>query len=358
MTMSKKTKDIAIASDRSRTAAGFVARLYSGDMSSVEAEQIEDWLADDDANRREFDRVVQTWDELEALSDQPEILAIADRNDTWVSRRRRLNRASLAATGSAIVALVAVLFAATVLIDRFGSASEYVYATQVGERRTVSLSDGSQVTLNTNSKIRVVYGPDARNITLEYGEAFFDIRRDPTRPFQLVAGNSLVTVLGTKFNVRWSGLDVTVAVVEGLVAVRPVPFLAGQSAGNVAAIESDHPATEEVLLETGSFAVFSETLSSTDKNYAAHMDDLQGWRFGFVRFDSDPLYEVIGELNRYSTTTISIADKDIMELPISGIFSIDDIDKILTGLEAVFPIDVIRRFDGYSIVSADSEERD
>ena len=352
--MRMKTKIREGDSVRTKAAADFVARLYSGDMSDTEAAQIENWLAADDANRREFEQVLQTWDDLEGISSRQDIMSIAEPGGALKSRRRWLASVGLAAAATVVVGLLVVFLNDAALLDRIGLVPETYYVTQVGERRSVTLSDGSKVTLNTNSKIRVDYRRDVRNITLEYGEAFFDIEKDPDRPLQLVAGSSLVTVLGTKFNVHWSGPDVTIAVVEGLVAVRPVSIDSGQAGQGVAANEQAVPLRGEVLLESGSAAVFSEKLGSVDKNYTVHTDDVQNWRFGYVRFDNDPLYKVIGEVNRYSTKKISIEDKDIMELPISGIFSLDDVDKILTGLEAVFPIVVTRRFDGYTIVAAET----
>ncbi len=344
-----------------KSASDVVARLYSGNMSASDAEQIEDWLDADEANRDEYERCLNAWDAMENLSHRPEMRKIVRRQQSRSSWTGISRKAGVVLAASILVAVFAGFFTDAPLLDRIGYFPETIHETRIGERRSITLSDGSEVTLNTNSRVRVRFRSDRRDVTLEYGEAFFDIRKDVNRPLYLQAGSRQVKVLGTKFNVHWSGPDVTIAVVEGLVAVRPSSqTINGEADTSDLGAQSDAEivAKSEVLLESGSIAVFSEELGSIDKNYAARLDDLQSWRFGFIRFDKDPLYEVIGELNRYSTTKISIDDKRIMDMPISGIFSLDDVDKILTGLEAVNPIEITRHFDGTTIVGTQALRRE
>src|SRR5690606_35324362 len=89
--------------------------------------------------------------------------------------------------------------------------------------REYRLSDGSRITLGAGSRIRVDYTAAARRLTVEAGEAFFAVARDPQRPFVVHAGSGTITALGTAFNVRSLAGRVVVTVVEGKVEVEGHP---------------------------------------------------------------------------------------------------------------------------------------
>src|SRR5690606_85904 len=96
------------------------------------------------------------------------------------------------------------------------------YETQVGGRESVPLPDGSRVELNTDSKLRAAMTGEKREVWLERGEAYFEVKHDRMRPFVVWAGDRRITVLGTKFSVRRAGARVRVAVAVGRVQVDPV----------------------------------------------------------------------------------------------------------------------------------------
>src|SRR5690606_13001818 len=93
------------------------------------------------------------------------------------------------------------------------------YATEIGEQKTVQLSDGSELVLNTNTRVLIDYTDSKRRAILDQGEAYFKVAEDAQRPFSVDAGVRSIAVLGTEFNVQKTGGGLTVAVVEGLVAV-------------------------------------------------------------------------------------------------------------------------------------------
>ena len=97
-----------------------------------------------------------------------------------------------------------------------------VYATELGGHATVPLADGSKIELNTDTKLRAALAEEQRTVWLDRGEAYFEVSKDPNRPFVVMAGDRKVTVLGTKFSVRRDGDRVSVAVAEGKVRVDPV----------------------------------------------------------------------------------------------------------------------------------------
>src|SRR5690606_23127337 len=97
---------------------------------------------------------------------------------------------------------------------------QYHHTTEVGEHRTFSLPDGSTITLNTNSELKVTYDKDFRNIRLLRGEAHFEVARDLDRPFLVYAGNGLVRAVGTAFTVFiHDPKEVEVTVTHGVIEV-------------------------------------------------------------------------------------------------------------------------------------------
>src|SRR6202000_3390292 len=93
------------------------------------------------------------------------------------------------------------------------------YATEVGRLQTVRLADGSRMELNTHTRVHAEVTDKTRMITLDSGEAYFDVVHDARRPFVVYAGNRRITDLGTKFSVYRNGDDVQVTVREGRVKV-------------------------------------------------------------------------------------------------------------------------------------------
>lgn len=110
---------------------------------------------------------------------------------------------------AAVLALAAVIF--------LRDAGQY--RTAAGEQRAIALEDGSTVLINTQSVVKVRFTRDARDITLERGQALFTVAKDASRPFRVHAGDTVVRAIGTKFDVRRQADRVHVAVVEGVVQV-------------------------------------------------------------------------------------------------------------------------------------------
>ena len=94
------------------------------------------------------------------------------------------------------------------------------YVTAIGEQRTIQLDDGSRIILDTSSEVAVRLTGNRRSVTLTAGQAMFDVQGDPARPFVVAAGDTKVTAIGTRFDVRRSGAGARVILVDGRVDVR------------------------------------------------------------------------------------------------------------------------------------------
>ena len=177
-------------------------------------------------------------------------------------------------------------------------------ATGIGERRQLTLVDGSQVELNTDSALDLDFDRSSRAVRLRRGEAWFHVAKAGGRPFRVATSNALVTVTGTRFYVRRDDRQTRVMVEEGHVEVAPASGGASVrlQAGQGALVEGD--------------AVQATPL----------IDPLTvgAWRHGQIIFYATPLGEVVRELNRYRSAPIILLNEGVSGRDISGVFNVDD----------------------------------
>lgn len=203
------------------------------------------------------------------------------------------------------------------------------YSTPVGGIALVPMPDGSKVTLNTNTELRVAVSNEERRIDLKHGEAFFDVAKDPSRPFVVNAGNKRVVAVGTKFSVRREAQEILVVVTEGAVRIENE----GKSAEAAAPIIAGTVArTNEagVLLQSKPIPEAEEYLS---------------WRSGVLVFRDSTLADAIAEFNRYNTRKIAIDDAAVAEMRIAGNFRSTNIEAFVRLLEQGYPLRVEQHED-------------
>lgn len=224
---------------------------------------------------------------------------------------RRFSRRTLFAGATAAAASVA---AVTVGLNVLGPLSGFYadHTTSVGERKRVTLDDGSIVTLNTATALSVDYSGHERRVVLHDGEALFEVAKDPNRPFIVTAGNGQARAVGTAFVVRRKETCEHVIVTEGTVEVTvgkaaPVRLEAGQRLGFG---ESDRQQLRTVDVET-----------------------LTAWQRGKLIFNRRSLQSVVDEVQRYRRGRIVIANDQLKTLQVTGVFDLDDPDRLLRTLE-------------------------
>lgn len=356
-----KLKEIRRKDGPQAPAAWYVARLYSGEMTGKEEDDLFSWLKAHPAHRRAYSEALALWDAAGELRENPELIAVGEAQHTpggaWRSRSRWI-----AAAAAVTVVALSPFFAS--FLDGWGDGQTLAsYETAIGEQRIVTLEDGSRLTLNTSSRVLVDYRPLERRIIMDFGEVFFEIEKDTRRPLTVSARGRMVTVLGTKFSVLLTGNDVRVAVVEGAVAVsmeqarlplakrqaRPAPPVSDSSAPS--AFE-ELVGPDDLVLRAGAIATFGDGYEQLVHEETSTIEQMQSWREGLVRFDSERLYKVVAELNRYSQVKILIEDDTIVNLPISGVFGLERVDLILDALDDVIPVTVVRYPDRYVVKSS------
>jgi transmembrane sensor len=230
----------------------------------------------------------------------------------WIRRAPRF-APSWALAACALIAALALGLMATGSIARWSASRDtQVFATRVGENRSVRLTDGSTVTLGGDSRVAVSFHPRERDIDLLRGEAFFTVARNHHRPFRVAAGRAVVVAVGTQFDVRRDSSQVMVDVVEGRVVVMP-----HSSIIPIAVLRAFRPELTPVFVDAGERTAVN-SLEVEPPSQVRDPEDATSWRSGRLVFRMQPLDEVLQQVNRYSSTPIVIADPDIARLKVTG----------------------------------------
>ncbi|MEQ8178947.1 MAG: FecR domain-containing protein [Amphiplicatus sp.] len=204
------------------------------------------------------------------------------------------------------------------------------FETAIGEQRTINLPDGSIIELNTNSRVEYAYAPDAREIKLMRGEAFFDVAPDKSRPFTVATTSGNVVAVGTSFTVRLDKNKVGVVVSEGDVVFLTQKYLTAQAARR----EKSAPLPDEATaISAGQTAEFKESAERIDFIEPDAMARKLSWRHGVLAFSGDPLSDVVADVSRYTDVVIEIDDEMLRGLPVSGYFKIGEVDEMFEALE-------------------------
>jgi transmembrane sensor len=198
------------------------------------------------------------------------------------------------------------------------------YATGVGEQRTLKLTDGSTVVLNTGTTLRLNFTSKLREVQLLHGEALFHVAKDEARPFRVLSDQVVAQAVGTSFVVRKMPQQTLVTVIEGKVAIadstqmdRATPTSVPRKAVVVTAGERADVAGQNVRTEA-----------------VANTAAVTAWRTGRLIFDGQPLSEVVNEFNRYNDIQIVLDDPQLSAERISGVFDADQPRSLVRFLEA------------------------
>jgi transmembrane sensor len=219
------------------------------------------------------------------------------------------------------------------------SAHDVKYATDVGERRSISLSDGTRVELNTNSVISEHFDDSARVVLQFEGDALFDVVGKDSRPFEVRVGELQIHSAGAKFSVLRRAKEIVVTVVEGEATV-------SRQQGNERVVEHRQPerieASHEALVHTE-----GEGMSMERRHFDARtLRRRLAWTQGKLWFEGEPLSEVLAEINRYNRNKLVLCPQWASTLPIGGIFQPTDIPSLLLALDQLGIHDVTRQRDG------------
>jgi transmembrane sensor len=222
----------------------------------------------------------------------------------------------------------------------FLALADPTYRTPVGGIASVPMADGSKVTLNTDSTIKVSLTESRRRVRLEQGEAFFEVAKDPSRPFVVVAGRERITAVGTAFSVRRDASGIRVVVTDGKVKIEED----GRGTGE----KERGRAADAVFVSAGSVARSEGAGILVRRQQGSAVEDSLSWRKGFLVFQDTSLADAVTEFNRYNTRHIEIADPSIGAIKLTGKFEPAKYEAFVRLLEDGFAISA--QVDGERIV--------
>ncbi|MDO6693646.1 FecR domain-containing protein [Aliiglaciecola sp. 3_MG-2023] len=278
---------------------------------------------------------------------------IATETASSTSWRKRLSLSTfqhaIPSMGAAclVLSFLAIFWVQTYPRDK-GNIFVSVHETSAGQHDSIQLEDGSKITLGAKSLLSVAYSNKQRKVVLERGEAYFDVAKDPQRPFIVGSGTRTITAVGTEFNVIKQSERVVVTVTEGKVKVAPsLTYGANVAPRIIKPLNREH---EDTVLVAGQQIRYTQ--HKVDIVDDSKMDVAIAWRTGNLQYLTEELRYVVEDINRYSKVPISLTDSKVGGLAYSGTIFTNKIDNWLESLPVAFPVKIIRLTDGSVIITA------
>ena len=319
----------------------WLAKIDGRQLAQEEVRELLAWMRRSEFHREYLITLARQWDGMAALNKLAALFPLSE--SEIASKKQSGKSAGLAGLKwlpqwQPVVAFSLVLFVVVLAWQPFSSSQpRNIYTTEVGETGRYLLSDGSTITLNTNSQLKVDYNDAQRKVTLIQGEANFDVAKDPTKPFMVYAGSGVVQAVGTAFNVRYvesKGVDVIVT--EGRVSV------IRQHTGSPALPALDIREQAPTLLDAGQGVQYSEATEVIEPIPIA-TDALArklAWQKGSLVFKGESLTQAVAEISRYTDKQLVIADSSLASLEVGGRYRTDDIDNLISSLADVMDIEI------------------
>lgn len=311
-------------------AANWCMRLHAEDCSEDDRRAFQQWLQADPRHAEEYQAMLDIWSLSEQLPRQhapapADLPAPAPRPATATRRRRR---PALRAAAALLLALPIAGYSGWLLGWLPNDYQRY----QAGQQLLlVTLPDGSDLELNLDTRLSFANYRHQRQVELDEGEAYFQVSHDRDHPFVVVAGDSTVTVTGTRFNVLRHQDNVVVTVAEGSVRVRTTPQ-GGDSS-----------------ITPGMQASFRQGDQQPRIN-AADPGKTLAWRDGKLILDDLSLAQALPLINRYLDTPLELADGVAANLRIGGVYNTRELEGIIDILPQVLPIQISRTAEGRLLV--------
>lgn len=305
------------------------------------------WLDRGPQYKQAFEAATEIWSDLDHWSDYLYPQAEAGAGPAGVARGWHFSTGFAAAS----VALAGLLIVVGLVVPGPVPETNFIagYQTDVGEIRGIDLPDGSDVHLNTATRVEVTYAREARVVLLTEGEAYFQVVHDPNKPFMVHAGRYLVKAVGTAFSVAYDGDAIELNVTEGQVEV--------VSLKNNAFRITDIPRVEQIRSRVP-FVKGQRVRLGDDHKEVGMVQKVEGvdvesemqtalaWRNGMLIFDDEPLRQVVTRINRYTRNEIVIADASIRDLHFGGYFRADNIPAVLETMGSDYGLRVVAQDDG------------
>jgi transmembrane sensor len=281
-------------------------------LTAAEQAALDAWSASSAEAREEIARTREVWLAMGLAADDPAVRAL--RRD--VRREARLDRPAAPDRRPLIAGLTLLAAALVVGVVLKVQPQVETYAAPEHTAARLTLADGSHVVLSPGGRLTTRFRAHARDVSLDAGDAFFEVAHDKTRPFEVAASGRKLTVLGTRFNVAGGG-RLTVSLVEGSLRV-------------------SQPGATSVLLRPGQRYVGASGVGGASQTGDVKSD--AAWTSGRVVLANASLAEAAERLSRASGRQVQLIDPGLSDLRLSGSLNIERMDDVGVALEALLPV--------------------
>ena len=304
-----------------REASDWFARLSSDDATARDHVNLADWLSARPEHQATYDFVTETC----------RLAVHVEGRQGSRARRDILSISRKIAVGGAM-ALAATIIGGVAILTLSQHAVKQ-YQTAIGEIRTLTLDDGSVVTLNGATALNVSFTAHTRDLELKSGEFFITVGKDPARPFRVHAGGRVIEDVGTAFDVDTNGRNVDVSVGEGTIVV-------------------SQPAGDSITLSKGEALTYTpEQILGAPRPVMA--EEVGTWRVGILSYDQVPLEWLVADLNRQFDGGIAVPDPKLAAMQVTLTLKLHDRDATVGTLEKLLPVRAVAHGKGaIELVSA------
>lgn len=315
-------------------AGAWVARMDEGPLSDDEVRELKQWVGQSELHMKSLHDAARVWDRMEVISGLSELLPLKKLPPKKTRCFRYVVPAAVLSAFACFVVVTSYLpLTPEVIVEQAAVIeSREVFRTQVGGSEVVELEDGSVVKLNTGTHIEVDFTDAKRTIYLLGGEAYFEVARNESVPFVVIANGTQAEALGTAFGIQILGDQIEVLVTEGLVRVKPSSEL------TTSALEATY---SPIILKAGQLMQVDN--SAPPEIRQINSDDIAHnllWQQKMLAFEGETLQQVIEEFSRYTQLKLVVADAETAGIRVGGYFRSDDIAGLLTSLDENFNISV------------------
>ncbi|MBP2161695.1 MULTISPECIES: FecR domain-containing protein [Asticcacaulis] len=313
--MSGKHEDASVIE---LAAAVWAVRSQNTGFREADIIALTEWLEASDAHADAYRRALGVWldagDAAETAAPVDNVIHLASHMRPAPKRRNLLGWGVGGAVAAGLAAVVGVSLYMTQPVPT------ETYSTAKGERRAVTLADGTKLMLNTDSQVSVAMGRTRREVTLTRGEVSVEVAADARRPFALDTEDLRITDIGTEFNVLRDDDAVQVTVKSGMVSLKPA------GAGS-----------QPLTVQAGQQGIHRNgALTSSLKN--ADPQQAFAWRTSHAIYRDQPLALVVKDLNRYFDKPI-VVDEEAGKLRLTAILTLDSERAVVGRLEQFLPLD-------------------
>lgn len=340
----KWRRDMALSDPVLDEAMDWRLRQEEKAFSPSEREAFTEWLGQSQRHRDAYDQLETFWNAADVLDRHPQYGTVLRQTEAALGRWRFARRTLAAGFATVLVGMGGLGF----YLQLPRSLADQTFRTAVGQSASVTLPDGSLVTLNTDTIVRTQADGDRRLVYLDKGQAYFQVAKNSHHPFVVTAAGRTVTALGTAFDVRIDRGELKVVLVEGKVRVEGAK---APVTGTALSSQRSKPARTM----TTDMSAGSQLVTHADTEWRLTLTDTQretSWLQGQLVFDSAPLSEVVEEMNRYSPRKITIADPSLGRRRVGGRFTPGDIHGFSMMLQAASIASLREEPDGKIIIVA------